>query len=118
MPNKPEEQNAPKMISKGPNKQGMDWGPRSPIIYTSVTESDPDLKKPKALGIIDEDEVGLTIDHSGDQIVIDINDYRYTDQSVAIEKLGGKLRVLVWADKAGEPPYIIDFNETEPKEAK
>jgi hypothetical protein len=118
MPNKPKEQNAPKMISKGPNKKGMDWGPRSPVIYTSVTEGDPNLQQVPALGVIDEEEVGLTIDHSGDQIVIDINDYRYTDQSVAIEKLGGKLRVLVWSDPDDPAPYIIDFNETEPEEAK
>jgi hypothetical protein len=120
MPNKPEEQNAPKMISKGPNKQGMDWGPRSPVIYTSVTEGDPDLKQPMALGVIDEDEVGLIITHSNEQITIDINDYRYTDQSVAIEKWGGKLRILVWADPDDPAPYIIDFKETEtePEEAK
>ena len=106
------------MISKGPNKKGMDWGPRSPVIYTSVTEGDPYLKQPMALGVIDEDEVGLTIAHSNEQITIDINDYRYTDQSVAIEKLGGKLRILVWADPADPAPYIIEFKETEPEEAK
>jgi len=110
----------PKMISKGPNKKGMDWGAKSPVIYTSVTEGDPYLKQPRALGIIDEEEVGLTIDHSNGQITIDINDYRYIDQSVAIEKWGGKLRILVWADPDDPAPYIIDFKETEtePEEAK
>ena len=48
----------------------MDWGPRSPVIYTSVTEGDPDLKKPMALGVIDEDEVGLIITHSNEQITL------------------------------------------------
>ena len=96
----------------------MDWGPRSPIIYTSVTEGDPDLKQPRALGIIDEDEVGLTIDHFDEQITIDIKDYRYINQSVAIEKWGGKLRLLVWADPDDPAPYIIDFKEKETKEAK
>ena len=118
MPNKREEQNAPKMISKGRNKKGIHWGPRSPVIYTSVTEGDPDLKRPKALGFIDEDEVALTIDHSGDQIMIDIEDYKYTNQSVTIEKWGGKLRLLVWADPDDPAPYIIDFKENETKEAK
>ena len=109
---------APNMISKGPNKKGMDWGPRSPVIYTSIAEGDPDLQKPKALGVHDETEVSLMIDHKEDQIVIDITDDRYDGQMVAIEKWGGELRVLVWADEAGEPPYIITFNETEPEEAK
>ena len=119
MPNKREEQNAPKMISKGRNKKGIHWsGAKGTVIYTSVTEGDPNLKQPRALGVLDEDEVGLTFDHFGDKIMIDIEDYRYTNQSVAIEKWGGELRVLVWADEAGEPPYIIKFNETEPEEAK
>ena len=106
------------MISKGPNKQGMDWGPRSPVIYTSVTEGDPDLQQVPALGVHDKDEVSIEIDHQDDQIVIDITDYRYKGKTIAIEKWGGELRVLVWADEAGEPPYIIIFNETEPEEAK
>ena len=118
MPNKPEEQNAPNMISKGPNKKGMDWGPRSPVIYTSVTEGAPTLQQVPALGVHDEAEVSLEIDHREDQIVIDITDDKYKGQSLAIEKWGGELRVLVWADEAGEPPYIIKFNETEPEEAK
>ena len=121
MPNKPQEQNAPKMISKGRNKKGIHGRPgvrgRS-VFYTYVTEGDPYLKQPRALGVIDEDEVGLTIAHSNEQITIDINDYRYTDQSVAIEKWGGKLRILVWADPDDPAPYIIEFKETEPEEAK
>jgi len=118
MPNKPEKQNAPNMISKGPNKKGMDWGAKSPVIYTSVTEGDPDLQQVPALGVHDKDEVSIEIDHREDQIVIDITDDKYDGQMVAIEKWGGELRVLVWADEAGEPPYIIKFNETEPEEAK
>ena len=118
MPNKPEEQNAPKMISKGRNKKGIHWGTKGAVIYTSVTEGDPNLRQPRALGVLDENEVGLTLDHSGEQIVIDIEDYRYTDQSVAIEKWGGKLRILIWADPDDPAPYIIDFKENETKEAK
>jgi hypothetical protein len=127
MPNKPEEQNAPKMISKGPNKQGMDWGPRSPVIYTSVTEGDPNLQQVPALGVHDEAEVSLMIDHKDGQIVIDILDDRYKSQMLVIEKWGGNLQVRVWAAEGGEDeagmyfassPYIIDFNETEPEEAK
>lgn len=106
------------MISKGRNKRGIHWGAKGPIIYTSVTEGDPNLRQPRALGVLDESEVGLTIDHQDDQIVIDIKDYRYKGKTIAIEKWGGELRVLVWADEAGEPPYIITFNETETKEAK
>ena len=118
MPNKPEEQNAPNMIIKGRNKQGLDWGPRSPIIYTSVTEGDHNLQQVPALGVHDEEEVSLEIDHREDQIVIDITDDKYESKTIAIEKWGGELRVLVWADEAGEPPYIIKFKKTEPKEAK
>ena len=106
------------MISKGRNKKGMDWGPRSPVIYTSVTEGDPDLQQVPALGVHDETTVSLEINHKEDQIIIDITDDKYKGQSVAIEKWGGELRVLVWADEAGESPYIIKFNETEPEEAK
>ena len=106
------------MISKGRNKKGMDWGPRSPAIYTSVTEGDPDLQQVPALGVHDDEEVELMISHTDGQIVIDIIDDRYKGKTIAIEKWGGELRVLVWADEAGEPPYIIIFNETEPEEAK
>ena len=109
---------APKTISKGRNKKALHWGHTSPIIYTYVTEGDPYLKQPRALGVLDDDEVGLTIDHSNEQIMIDIEDYRYTNQSVAIEKWGGKLRILVWADPDDPAPYIIDFKENEPEEAK
>ena len=118
MPNKPEKQNAPKMISKGRNKKGIHWGAKGTVIYTAVTEGDPDLKQVPALGVLDESEVGLTFDHSGDKIMIDIEDYRYTNQSVTIEKWGGKLRMLVWNDPANPSPYIIDFKENETKEAK
>ena len=127
MPNKPEEQNAPNMISKGPNKKGMDWGPRSPVIYTSVTEGDPNLQQVPALGVHDEAEVSLMIDHKDGQIVIDILDDRYKSQMLVIEKWGGKLQERVWAsfddlDGGGmyftSSPYIIDFKETEPEEAK
>jgi len=107
------------MISKGRNKKGIHWsGAKGTVIYTSVTEGDPELKRPRALGVLDEDEVGLTFDHCGDKIMIDIEDYRYTNQSVTIEKLGGKLRMLVWNDPANPSPYIIDFKENETKEAK
>ena len=115
------------MITKGPNKQGMDWGPRSPVIYTSVTEGDPDLQQVPALGVKDESEVMLMIDHKDGQIIVDILDDRYESQMLVIEKWGGKLQVRVWAnsDDMGESgmyfassPYIIDFNETEPEEAK
>ena len=101
------------MISKGPNKQGMDWGPKSPVIYTSITEGDPDLQQVPALGVHDKDEVSIEIDHREDQIVIDITDDKYNGQMVAIEKFGGKLRVLVWPDESGEPPYIIQLDEPE-----
>tara|TARA_R110000824_G_scaffold176725_1_gene355874 strand:+ start:294 stop:677 length:384 start_codon:yes stop_codon:yes gene_type:complete len=127
MANKPEEQNAPKMISKGPNKLGIDWGPKSPVIYTSVTESDPNLQQVPALGVQDEEEVPLMISHTDGQIVIDILDDRYESQMLVIEKCGGKLQACVWAsfedlDGGGmyftSSPYIIDFKETEPEEAK
>ena len=118
MPNKPEEQNAPNMISKGLNKRGMDWGAKSPVIYTSITEGDPDIQQVPALGVHDKDEVSIEIDHREDQIVIDITDDKYKGQSLAIEKWGGELRVLVWADPDDPAPYIIDFKETEPGEAK
>ena len=106
------------MISKGRNKKGIHWGAKGTVIYTAVTEGDPELKQVPALGVLDESEVGLTLDHSGEQIVIDIEDYRYTDQSVAIEKWGGKLRILIWADPDDPSPYIIEFKERETKEAK
>jgi len=106
------------MISKGRNKKGIHWGTKGVVIYTSVTEGDPNLRQPRALGVLDENEVGLTLDHSGEQIVIDIEDYRYTDQSVAIEKWGGKLRILIWADPDDPTPYLIDFKENETNEAK
>jgi hypothetical protein len=118
MPNKPQEQNAPNMIIKGLNKRGMDWGHKSPVIYTSITEGDPDLQQVPALGVHDKEEVSIEIDHREDQIVIDITDDKYKGKTVAIEKWGGELRLLVWADEAGEPPYIIKFNKTEPEEAK
>ena len=118
MPNKPEEQNAPKMISKGRNKKGMDWGAKSPVIYTSITEGDPDIQQVPALGVHDKDEVSIEIDHREDQIVIDITDDKYKGQMVAIEKWSGQLRVIVWSEEADEPPYVIEFNEAEPEEAK
>ena len=109
---------APNMIIKGRNKEGMDWGPRSPIIYTSVTEGDHNLQQVPALGVQDEAEVSIEIAHRDDQIVIDITDDKYKGQTVTIEKWGGELRVLVWADPDDPAPYIIDFKETEPEEAK
>ena len=127
MPNKPEEQNAPNMIIKGRNKEGMDWGPRSPAIYTSVTEGDPNFQQAPALGVHDDEEVELMISHTDGQIVIDIIDDRYKGRMLLIEKRGGKLQMSVWADAdyGGDSgvffpssPYLIDFNETEPKEAK
>ena len=121
MPNKPKRIKAavpPNMISKGRNKKGMDWGAKSPVIYTSITEGDPELQQVPALGVHDKDEVSIEINHREDQIVIDITDDKYKGHSVAIEKWGGELRVLVWADEAGEPPYIIKFNKTETEEAK
>ena len=96
----------------------MDWGPRSPIIYTSVTEGDHNLQQVPALGVQDEAEVSIEIAHRDDQIVIDITDDKYKGQTVTIEKWGGELRVLVWADPDDPAPYIIDFKETEPEEAK
>ena len=118
MPNKPQEQNAPNMIIKGRNKRGMDWGHKIPVIYTSITEGDPDLQQVPELGVHDKDEVSIEIDHREDQIVIDIIDDKYKGKTVAIEKWGGELRLLVWAAEAGEPPYIIEIIKTEPEEAK
>ena len=118
---------APIMISKGRNKKGMDWGPKNPVIYTSVTEGDPNLQQVPELGVHDESEVMLMIDHKNGQITVDILDDRYESQMLVIEKWGGKLQVRVWANSEdldgggmyfASSPYIIDFNETEPEEAK